>query len=281
MITGTTRVAAVIGEPIRHSLSPAIHNAAFAATGLDWVYIAFEVPAGHAPAAVAGTRALGLAGLSVTTPHKAAVAAAVDELSPSAAVLGAVNCVVNREGQLIGHNTDGEGFVDALGDVGFDPAGRRCIVLGAGGAARAVVAALGRASAREVVVVNRSARPAATAAALAGVVGRVGRPEDVASADLVVNATPLGMAGDETLPIDGSHLRRGQVVADLVYFPLETPFLREAVARGAQPVDGVGMLVHQAAHAFELWTEVKAPVDVMARAARAELAARGSGVRNI
>ncbi|HSL59990.1 MAG TPA: shikimate dehydrogenase [Acidimicrobiales bacterium] len=263
--TASTRVAAVIGHPVRHSLSPAIHNAAFAATGLDWTYLAFDVEPGDAAAAVAAMRALGLGGLSVTMPHKAAVLDHLDRVSPEAAALGAVNCIVPDGGELVGHNTDGGGFVDSLAaDAGFDPSGARCLVLGAGGAARAVVVALARAGAVEVVVVNRSAAPAERAAALAGAVGRVGDPTDVRAADLVVNATPVGMhGGPNGSPVDTTWLGPHQLVADLVYHPSTTPLLLAADERGARTLGGVGMLVHQAARAFELWTGRPAPIAAM------------------
>jgi shikimate dehydrogenase len=193
-VTGATRLAAVIGEPVRHSLSPVLHNAAFAALELDWVYVALPVRAGDAGRAVAGMGALGIEGLNVTMPHKAAAAAAVDRCSPTAARLGAVNTVVRSADGLLGESTDGEGFVTALRvDEGFDPAGARCLVVGAGGAARAVVLALAEAGAAEVVVVARRAAAAAAAAALAGPAGRVGTAEQADGCGLVVNATPLGM----------------------------------------------------------------------------------------
>jgi shikimate dehydrogenase len=279
-VTGRTRVAAVIGSPVRHSLSPTIHNAAFAATGLDWVYVAFEVPEGRGGDAVAAVRTLGLAGLSVTMPHKAAVHDAVDERTPVAAALGAVNCVFWRGDRLVGDNTDGAGFLDALRvDEGVEVAGRRCVVVGAGGAGRAVAHALGGAGAAEVVVVNRSPGPAAHAAELAGAAGRVGEPADVARADLVVNATPLGMAVgrvDEPLPVDVGLLRPGQVVVDLIYQPAVTPLLAAAAERGAAAINGLGMLVHQAAHAFRRWTGEEPPVAAMREAAARELARRAS-----
>src|SRR5690348_16930868 len=150
---GATRLAGVIGHPIRHSLSPVLHNAAFSALDIDWAYVAFEVAAGGGPAAVDAVRSLGLEGLSVTMPHKAAAAAAVDELSPMAAALGVINTVVRRGTKLVGDSTDGEGFVDALrADIGFDPLGKRCVILGAGGAARALVLALAQAGATDVAV---------------------------------------------------------------------------------------------------------------------------------
>ena len=262
--SGGTRLAAVIGHPVRHSFSPAIHNAAFVALGLDWAYLAFDVAPGGAGAAIEAMRTLGLGGMSVTMPHKDDVAAAVDRLDPAAARLGAVNCVAWDGDVLVGHNTDGGGFVASLtGDVAFDPVGRSCAVFGAGGAARAVVAALGDAGAAEVVVVNRTTRKAEAAAALAGSAGRVGTASDLRAADLVVNATSIGMTGNDGLPFDVGLLRSGQVVADLVVFPLRTALLVEAEARGAVPLGGLGMLVHQAADAFALWTGRAAPVDVM------------------
>jgi shikimate dehydrogenase len=277
-VSGATQVAAVIGSPIRHSLSPILLNAAFRAAGLDWVFTAFEVPEGAGGAAVAAMRTLGLGGLSVTMPHKVAAYDAVDERTLVAEDLRAVNCVYRQGGLLVGDNTDGPGFVDALAvDEGVELHGRRCVLLGAGGAGRAVARALGVGGAAEVVVVNRSPEPARRAAELAGEVGRIGDHGDVAGADLVVNATSLGMAGGDgegSLPVDADLLHAGQVVFDLVYHPLETPLLAAARARGAEAVNGVGMLVHQAAHAFVRWTDEAPPLREMATAIRHELARR-------
>lgn len=277
MLSGATRLAAVIGHPVRHSLSPAIHNAAFAALGLDWAYLAFDVAPGGAAAAVEAVRTLGLGGLSVTMPHKDDAARAVDRLSPAATALEAVNCVVpTADGVLVGENTDGPGFLDALRlDEGVSPEGRRCVVVGAGGAARAVILALAGAGASEVVVVNRSPERAAGAVALAGSVGRTGPPEAAADAEIVVNATPVGMDGVAT-PLAGVRFGSGQVVVDLVYHPAVTPLLAAAAADGATAVNGLGMLVHQAAHAFRLWTGEAAPVTAMAAAAKAGLEDRSS-----
>ena len=293
MISGSTRTAAVIGWPVRHSLSPTILNAAFAAVGADWAYVAFEVPDGRGAAAVEAMRTLGLGGLSVTMPHKAAVHGAVDERTPVAAALGAVNCVFWRDGRLVGDNTDAAGFLDALRiDGAIDVAGRRCVVVGAGGAGRAVAWALGGAGAADVAVVNRSPGAAVTAAALAGEHGRVGEAADITAADLVVNATPLGMAGAGAAPggagaggpgpdgpggaspVDPALLRAGQVVVDLVYHPEETALLAAARRRDAVAISGLGMLVHQAAHAFRRWTGDDPPLDAMAAATRRELARR-------
>ncbi|MCB0963817.1 MAG: shikimate dehydrogenase, partial [Acidimicrobiales bacterium] len=258
-IGGATRVAAVIGSPVRHSRSPALVNAAFAQLGLDWRFVAFEVAAGEAAAAVAAMRTLGLGGLSVTMPHKADVIAALDRCSPAAAALGAVNCIAWEGDELVGHNTDGDGLVRSLAvDHGVEVAGRRCAVLGAGGAARSVVRALADAGASSVAVVNRTEARAVAAAELAGSVGEVSPPGAVADAEIVVNATSVGMgagAGDRAaVPIDVGLLGPDHVVVDLVYQPLDTPLLLAAAARGARPVDGLGMLVHQAALAVARWT---------------------------
>ena len=272
-----TTLVGVIGHPVRHSLSPLLHNEAFAALGLNWTSLAFDVAPGQAAGALDGVRALGLAGISVTMPHKSDVAALVDECSAVAAILGAVNCVVNRAGTLRGENTDGAGFLASLArGAGFDPAGKRCLVLGAGGAARAVALALAGAGCAEVAVVNRTAQRAAEVVALADGVIRAGRLDDdgeVAQADLVVNATPVGMEGagaeHEGWLVSPALLHRDQVAADLIYVPRPTAWLAAAAEAGALTVDGLGMLVHQAAAQLELWTGLPAPVDRMWEAASA------------
>lgn len=281
----------VIGSPIAHSLSPLLHNAAFAALGLGtaWRSAAFDVPAGQAVEALAAMRQCDLRGLSVTMPHKADVAALVDECTDVARRLDAVNCVWNRDGVLVGTNTDGAGFVASLArGADFTPAGTRCVVIGAGGAARAVVLALAAAGAAEVAIINRTPARAEAAAALAGETGLVvpadeaSRAEAVQAADLVVNATPFGMAGAS--PEGGAPwlvppqlLRAGQVAADLVYVPRPTPWLAAAAAAGARPVDGLGMLVHQAAAQLTLWTGQEAPVEAMWDAAE-RVGPTGSGL---
>jgi shikimate dehydrogenase len=196
----------------------------------------------------------------------------VDRLTPAAAALGAVNTVVFGPEGTTGANTDGEGFLDALRP--WQPGGRRCAVMGAGGAARAVVRALAGAGAADVAVVNRSPDRAAQAAAVGAPAARVGRSEDVGAAELVVNATPLGMDGTPgagLLPVSEELFGPGQVVVDLVYHPVRTPLLAAAERRGARAVDGVGMLVHQAGHAFRAWTGRQPPLDVMEAAARRAL----------
>jgi shikimate dehydrogenase len=275
-LSAATTVVGVIGDPVAHSLSPLLHNTAFAHLGLDWVSVGFRVPAGSIEGAMAGARALGVHGLSVTMPHKEAVAARADRRSPLVERLGAANCLVAGEaggasGGWVAENTDGPGFVASLRrGARFEPAGSSCLVVGAGGAARAVIAALADAGAAEVVVVNRSADRATAAADLAGPVGRVGRDEDVHGCGLVVNATPLGMAGDGDAapgagrwPVDPALLGPTQVVVDLVYHPATTPWLAAARQRGAVGLNGLGMLVHQAALQLALWTGYEPPLEGM------------------
>jgi shikimate dehydrogenase len=274
MITGTTKLAAVIGSPVRHSLSPVIHNAAFAAGALDWVYTAFEVAPGKAVEALAAMRVLGISGLSVTMPHKDDVAAAVDVLDPAAAALRTANTVVLQDdGRLAGYSTDGAGFVASLREAGVEPSGMTVAVLGAGGAARSVIDALARVGVDRIVVINRSATKAEAAAQLGVGRARVGDVADIAHVDLVVNATSVGMGSDEA-PFDLALLRSTQVVADLVYHPIETALLRAARRCGATAVDGLGMLVHQAVLQQQLWTGVSPNPAAMRAAAEHELVAR-------
>lgn len=278
-LSGSTAVVGVIGDPVSHSLSPLLHNTAFTEMGLDWASVAFPVPAGRTADALDGALSLGIRGLSVTMPHKAEAARHLTRLSPLAARIGAVNCVVEgvfgTDRQWQGENTDGAGLLAALRRRdGFDPAGRRCLVVGAGGAARAVLAALADAGAAEIIVVNRSSERVASALVLAGAVGRAGSPEDAPGCDLVVNATPVGMAGVPVgaapgrgpWPVDPSLLHAGQVVVDLVYHPSETPWMRATRALGVAVSNGIGMLVHQAALQVAAWTGLDPPVEAMWRA---------------
>ncbi|MGH9018924.1 MAG: shikimate dehydrogenase [Acidimicrobiales bacterium] len=268
--SAASTVVGVIGDPVRHSLSPLLHNAAFDALGLDWVSVAFTVGPGALAGALDAMRGLGVRGLSVTMPHKHEAATLVDTLTPTAQRLGVVNCITSESGRLVGDATDGPGFVAALErGTGFTVGGRSCVVVGAGGAGRAVVLALADAGAAEVVVVNRSAARGAEAAALAGSKGRAGVAADIAAADLVVQATPVGMEGagsEGQLVFDSGLLHDGQLVADLVYHPPVTALLAAADRRGARTFGGIGMLVHQAALALENWTGRPAPVEAMWRA---------------
>lgn len=265
-------LAVLIGSPVAHSLSPTIHRAAFAAAGVDWSYVALDVADGRGAEAVEAMRLLGIAGMSVTMPHKAAVADAVDRLEPAARSLRSVNTVSWDGDELVGSSTDGAGFVASLSEVGIDVTAARIAVIGAGGAARSVIDALGRAGTSDITVLNRSYDTAERAAQLA-TAASVGIVSDVTRADIVVNATSVGMgvvptgAGVDDLPCDPALLRPEQVVVDLVYHPLRTAWLAAADELGARTVDGLGMLIHQAAHAFRLWTGEDPPLEVMSAAA--------------
>ncbi|TMK19310.1 MAG: shikimate dehydrogenase [Actinobacteria bacterium] len=276
-IRGGTRTVGIIGWPVSHSLSPAIHNAAFAALDLDWAYVPLPVAPGDAVGAVAGLRTLGFAGANVTMPHKSDVADVVDTLSEDARRLHAVNTVLIGEDGMTGHNTDTPGFDRFLRrDAGFDPAGRSALIFGAGGAGRACALALARAAASRITIVARD--PVSTAdlrQALDGLSSElvVSAFEDAAAtpADLVVNATPLGADGEQLPlpPIDDSTL-----VIDLLYHPAITPMQTTARESGAAVFGGLGLLLHQAALSFELWTGHPAPLEVMSAAAVASIAER-------
>jgi shikimate dehydrogenase len=262
-------VVGIIGDPVGHSRSPAMHNAAFAALGLDWVYVPFPVAAADVGAAVAAVRALGLAGLNVTVPHKEAVIPHLDRLTPLARRVGAVNTVVNQNGRLLGENTDVHGFAATLRAQRIRLRGRHAIVIGAGGAARAVLAALAEAGAARVTIANRTA---ARARALAGLVRGPRRavvpldalrdPTLLGDAALVVNTTSLGLHGAALPPIAHAATPARCLFADLVY-GTETAFVRDARRAQRPTCDGSEMLLHQGARAFTLWTGRRAPLTVM------------------
>jgi shikimate dehydrogenase len=262
-IQAHTPVYAVIGDPVAHSLSPAMHNRALAARGLPGVYVGFHVT--DLPAAIAGICALGIRGVSVTLPHKVAVMALLDDIDDTARAIGAVNTIVNDAGGLKGTNTDGTGALKAL-ETATRVGGRRTVVLGAGGAARAVAWALSRAGAK-VALFNRTDDKAAALARQLGL--EWGRMDELAGwdAEILVNTTPVGMAPDiAALPVPEAVLKPAMVVMDIVYNPLETALLSAARRRGCTTVDGAHMLVFQGAAQFERWTGVAAPVAVMRQA---------------
>lgn len=304
-VSGRSRVFGVIGFPVAHSLSPAMHNAAFAALDYPGVYVPFPVEPGRLSEAVAGIRALGLGGVNVTVPHKEAVMAFLDEVTPMARRVGAVNTVIHREGRLIGDNTDGRGFLRSLAEeLGVEPRGLRALILGAGGAARAIAAALLEAGAAGLVIANRTEERArglvrdllaggAGPGAAPDPGGQQGEPPDppdvramalddprlegeVAEADLLIHTTTWGMDphGDVPPLIPARWLSPRTAVCDIVYAPLETSLLREARARGCPVLPGLGMLLYQGALAFEAWTGRKAPVEAMRRALERCLDAR-------
>lgn len=281
-INGHTQVVGLIGWPVEHSMSPAMHNAAFAARGLNWRYLPLPVPPEHVDAALPGLAALGFRGANVTVPHKQAVLHALDTVAPEAQALGAVNTiVVEREADgtaiLSGHNTDAAGFIGALRAYGFDPTGSAVLVVGAGGAARAVVFGLVNAGAASVLVLNRTLERAQALVSDLGqqspsVLSAESFDEDTLietanSADLLVNATSVGMwpRVDASIWPDEVAVPPHLTVFDLIYNPLETKLLRQTRRSGAQGMEGLGMLVRQGALAFEMWTGTEAPVEIMRR----------------
>jgi len=250
-----------------------MHNAALAATGLDYVYVAFNVPIEGAGAVGDTIRVLQIAGLNVTVPHKQAVMAGLDEISPEAEAIGAVNTIANRDGHLCGYNTDADGIAATLrDDGGLVQLPSRAVLLGAGGAARAALYVLMQSpDVEEISLLNRTASRAEDLAAdldPAGDKVRVGpldSPQQLRDAGLLINTTSIGMEPrqDESPVSDPGVLHEGLVVLDIVYRPLRTRLLEDAEAAGARPVDGLGMFVRQGARAFEIWTGREAPVDVM------------------
>ena len=276
MLRGHAHFTGILGWPLEHTLSPLIHNAAFRRIGLDWVYLSFPVPPADLAAAVGGLRALRCTGANVTMPHKEAVMSLLDEVSGDAASIGAVNTIQLVGDALIGHNTDIDGFRDFLtDDAGLDMAGRSAVILGAGGAARAVVRALDDLGAAHLTVVvraierGRALAPLATRATLD--VAEWSRAEAaVEEADIVINATPLGMRGEQ--PLERASWRESHCAIDLVYRPHVTPFLQRAQAQGARTWGGLGMLIHQAAASFRIWTGQDPPLEAMSAAAVRQLA---------
>jgi len=274
-IGGSTRVVALLGDPVAHSLSPALHNAAFAALGLDWAYVALRVLAAAVPEAVAGLHALGFAGANVTVPHKQAVRACLEHVADDAALTGAVNTIVVESERLVGHNTDVEGFRRALRSVAPEGvAGAEALLIGAGGAARAVAVALVREAVDRLVVAGRTPRRAEEVAGLVAALSpstpvRVVPLDEldgeaVRAAPLLVNASSLGMPGTGKVPrVLVDNVGVDHVVYDVVYGPRPTELAAAAAARGARVGDGRRMLVEQAAAAFELWTGREAPRGVM------------------
>lgn len=274
-IDGLTEIFGVIGHPIAHTASPAMHNAAFAALGLNARYVAFDVAPDAVGDAMCGMRALGVRGLNVTVPHKQAVMPFLDEIADDAAAMGAVNVIHNTGGRIVGYNTDAIGFLRSLEEAGMDMEGADVALLGAGGAARAVIRAAQIARARSLAIFNRTLSKAeALAAAFSTDAMPVSAPgldnpafdSTVKHAKIIVNATSLGMKPGDAPPLNFELLDSGRCVIDIIYNPWETAMLRAARERGAHTLNGFGMLVHQAAEAFRIWTGRGAPLDAMRRA---------------
>ena len=281
MITGKTRLLAVIGAPIGHSLSPIIQNAALYAAGLDYVYAALPVRADALSSAVRGLCNAGIAGFNVTIPFKTEIIPLLDALSEDARRIQAVNTVVIEDGRMVGHNTDVVGFLAGFAERGIALTGKKAVLIGAGGAARAALWGLLRSGISSVVIgVRNASKGAALAADFAadGDVRAVSFDDSAwiaacSDADLVVQTTPLGMTPhtEEMPPVDAAMIKPSAVVYDLIYTPAETRFLREARARGCETINGETMLVAQGAEAFHLWTGKRPDVELMKRVLREEL----------
>ncbi|MBN1857060.1 MAG: shikimate dehydrogenase [Dehalococcoidia bacterium] len=279
--SGRSVVCGIIGDPIEHSMSPSMQNAAFEATDLDWVYVAFRVAKGSAESCTHAMRALGIRGLNVTVPHKIDILPFLDSVDERALRIGAVNTVVNDNGMLHGYNTDAEGFVRALDAHGVEASHKPVVLMGAGGAARAVAYSLADRGA-QLVILNRTPERAAALAmevaeAMGAMVSHGTLDEDSLSewlptASLLVNTTSAGMSPNiDQSPCPEHLLHPGLTVCDIVYNPRRTLLLRHATARGATTIEGVDMLVWQGAIAFELWTGLRAPVDIMRATVEEEL----------
>jgi len=277
-LVGSGQFAGVLGWPLDESLSPAIHNAAFRALHIDCAYFTWQVPPEQLADAIGGIRALRALGANVTVPHKEKIIEHLDQLSGDATEVGAVNTIQRVGERLIGHNTDVDGFREFVaGDAGIDLAGKSVVVLGAGGAARAVVRAAGELGASRVTVVARDPKRAERLTSLAEDVGVEAwdRAADAArDADAVVNATPLGSSDDDPLP--DHEWRPGQVALDLLYLPPVTAFMERARVAGAESWGGLGMLVRQAAASFRIWTGQDPPLGAMSAAAVHAIGASGS-----
>jgi shikimate dehydrogenase len=276
-ISGKTKVCGVIGDPIEHTLSPIMHNAAFNALNLDYVFLAFKVKPAEVENAMNGMRALSIRGLNVTMPHKNTVINYLDKLDPAAKTINSVNTILNREGKLFGFNTDGVGALKALRQNGVEPKGRKVLLLGAGGAARAIAFTMVK-EADELAVLSRTVKQAKELANLlektvnkkivAGSLLPSEIQHNLQDSDILINATSVGMkpnANDS--PVVPKLLRPDLAVMDIVYNPIETKLAKDAKAAGAKVVSGVEMLIYQGAASFEIWTGKSAPVEVMRQAA--------------
>jgi shikimate dehydrogenase len=281
------KIVGLIGHPLEHSLSPAMHNAAFQQLGIDYEYVPFEVLPKDLEEALTGLRALHLKGFNVTVPHKESVIPYLDEVTKIAEDIGAVNTVKIEDDKLIGYNTDGPGFIESLKqDAKFEPKGKKVVILGAGGASRAVAIVLAEAGAKTItlsdVIESKAKLLSDRLCALFGETAYhvlINSPElqkSIEQADLLVNASPIGMypkVNESPLP-ENIKLNPKLLVYDLAYNPAETKLLKTAKAAGAKTCSGLGMLVRQGAEAFTIFTGEEAPVEVMRKAVEAELASQ-------
>lgn len=280
MISGKTKIYAVIGCPVEHTFSPGMHNAAFKTLGMDASYVAFSVHPERLEDAIKAIPSLGLRGINVTVPHKEKVLPFLDDLSEEARLIGAVNTIEITEKGLIGHNTDGRGFLRSLKtEASFDPKGKTFLFIGSGGAARAVAFSLALAGARKIffrdVDVQKAEALALSLREKTGIEAHA-IPADMIQAcaleaDCLINATPLGLKKSDPLPVAKNVILKKHLVCDLVYNPINTALLQKAKQAGAKQLSGIGMLLYQGVIAFEIWTNKNAPVPVMKRALSRQL----------
>jgi shikimate dehydrogenase len=277
-ISGKTRITGVFGYPVKHTASPAFQNAAFEALKLNWVYLPFEVKPEELSTAVKAIKSLGIAGVNCTIPHKETVIQYLDEISNEAEAIGAVNTIRNFDGLLRGHNTDGKGFMRSLAEI--EPSGvkgKTVFLMGSGGAGRAIAVQSALDGAKAIYLCDKDEARASVltmhvqskfaSLPVKQIVFNTNVIADaVEKADIFVDATPLGMHPDDPISINTEWLRPATLVADLVYNPPETPLLKAAKKLGCRTLNGLGMLLHQGALAFEIWTGMKPPIDVMRKA---------------
>jgi shikimate dehydrogenase len=267
-ISGRTKITGLFGYPVEHTLSPAMHNAAFEALGLDYCYVAFPVHPDSLQEAIKAVRALQLAGVNVTVPHKERVIPFLDDVDKEASAIGAVNTIVNLNGNLKGYNTDGRGFMQFLFECGISAEGKNVLVVGAGGASRAISYYLGKEAEKLFLYDIEQEKAEKLAADLKKILDKeISIIGDIAKTErfnILINATPLGLREEDPLSFDTSHLRSEQIVCDLIY--KKTRLLEEASGKGCIALDGLGMLLWQGVFAFELWTGMFPPVDIMREA---------------
>jgi shikimate dehydrogenase len=271
-IRGTTRVVGLFGYPVGHSLSPAMHNAAFEHLGMDYCYVTFPVRPDMLKDAVNAVRALHLRGVNVTVPHKESVISLLDEVDKEASFIGAVNTVLNDEGTLKGFNTDGRGFMESLSEEHVSLEEKTVLIVGAGGACRAISYYLSE-KVKKLLLFDidevRVTKLLDNLGTIRSNVYRVKVIDSLEDIDILINATPLGLKETDPYPLDGSLIRENMVVCDLIY--KMTPLLKAASEKGCRAIDGLGMLLHQGVLAFEIWTGLKPPVEVMRRALRSRV----------
>ncbi len=275
-LSGKTKICGVIGDPIEHTLSPIIQNAAFKSLALDFVFVAFRVKRAELRNAISGMRSLGILGLNVTMPHKSAVMKYLDKIDPTAAFIGAVNTIHNDDGKLIGFNTDGIGALKTLEENGVNLSGKKLLLFGAGGAARAIAFYAAK-EAEELVILNRTAEKARRLAEslqkkfckriVGNSLSKGFIRQNLQDSDVLINATSVGMYPNTSQNLVSSEwLKPDLCVMDIVYNPVETRLVKNAKAVGARVIGGIEMLIHQGAESFEVWTGRSAPLKVMKEA---------------